>query len=88
LETLAVTRRCFFHLHHAGRRIEDAEGPLLLDADVAWVAAHATARALLTSEPDRQPAWLASTFEVTNRRGEVLLEFPFVEAVEMKVEPR
>jgi hypothetical protein len=29
-----------------------------------------------------------SFFTVTSRRGEVLLELPFVEAVEMKVEPQ
>jgi Domain of unknown function (DUF6894) len=80
-------QRYFFHLHRSGDRLNDDEGQLLNDADEAWEAARATARALMAGDPERTSEWLASRFEVTDREGAVLLEFPFLEAVEVRGEP-
>jgi hypothetical protein len=76
--------RYFFHLRQAERRLDDAEGQLLRDADAAWEAARATALALMASDPGRQNVWIASSFEVTDQDGAIVFEFPFVEAIDVK----
>jgi hypothetical protein len=80
-------QRYFFHLHRPGHMLKDEEGQLLRDADEAWEAAHAAARALMTSDPQRTSEWLASRFEVTDHEGTTLLEVSFLEAVEPGGEP-
>jgi hypothetical protein len=79
--------RYFFHLHQTEVMLKDDEGQLLRDADEAWEAARATARALMAGDPDRTADWFASRFEVTDQEGTILLEFTFREAVESRNEP-
>jgi hypothetical protein len=78
--------RYFFHLQQSEHRFDDAEGQILHDADAAWETAKATARTLMASDPSRQDVWVTSSFEVTDQQGEIVLEFPFVEAIDPKGE--
>jgi hypothetical protein len=80
-------QRYFFHLHRPGHMLKDEEGQLLRDADDAWAAAHATARALMASDPQGTSEWLTCRFEVTDHEGTTLLEVSFHEAVEPRGEP-
>lgn len=79
--------RYFFHLCRDDTRLQDDEGQELADADQAWEAARVAARGLMTSEGDGTAVWSSCWFEVTNAHNEVLLEFPFTEAVEIKSQP-
>jgi hypothetical protein len=74
--------RYFFHLHQTGVRLDDEEGQLLHNADEAWEAAKATARALMADDPHATTEWLTSRHEVTDHLGATVLEFPFSEAAE------
>ena len=78
--------RFFFHLQQSERRLDDRAGQILQDADAAWEAAKAAARTLIASDPSRQDIWITSTFEVTDEEGEIVLEFPFVEAIDPRGE--
>ena len=79
--------RYFFHLCRADVRLQDDEGQPLKDADQAWEAARVAALGLMRSEPDGAAIWSSCRFEVTNEHNDVLLEFPFTEAVELKRQP-
>ena len=79
--------RYFFHLQQSERRLDDRAGQILHDADAAWETAKATARTLMASDPSRQDVWVTSVFEVTDQDGAIVLEFPFVEAIDPKGEP-
>jgi hypothetical protein len=76
----------FFHLRQSGSRFDDEEGQLLRDADEAWEMARATARTLMAGDPSRRDVWIATSFEVTDEDGGIVLEFPFGEATEPKGE--
>jgi hypothetical protein len=79
--------RYFFHLHRTGDRLKDDQGQLFRDADEAWEAARATARALMAGDPQRAPEWLTSRFEITDQTGTILFELSFLEAVEPQGDP-
>ena len=79
--------RFYFHLCRDGTRLHDSGGQELDDADQAWEAARVAALGLMHSEADATANWSECRFEVTNDQNEVLLEFPFLEAVEMKKQP-
>ena len=79
--------RYFFHLCRNGARHQDGEGQELADADQAWEAARVSALGLMNSEADAMANWSSCHFEVTNEQNDVLLEFPFLEAVETKSQP-
>ena len=81
-----VMPRYFFHLQQSDNRFDDSEGQILRDADEAWATAKATARALIAGDPARQNVWITSSFEVTDEAGEIILEFPFVEAIDVSAE--
>jgi predicted metal-dependent HD superfamily phosphohydrolase len=73
--------RYFFNLCRQDMKLDDAEGQLLQDADEAWEAARAAAMALMETDVPNATAWLNSSFEVRDEHGEVVLEFPFNEAI-------
>jgi hypothetical protein len=79
--------RYFFHLCRDGTRFHDRGGQELDDADQAWEAARMAALGLMNSEANATANWSSCRFEVTNEHDDVLLEFPFLEAVEMKSQP-
>jgi hypothetical protein len=79
--------RYFFNTHVGDELISDPEGEELPDLDRAWEVARAMIRELLKTE-GAERGLLSATLEVTNDDGEVVLEFPFAEAIlEMSDEP-
>ena len=78
--------RYFFNTRIGDDIIPDVEGEELRDADHAWQVAKAMIEELLEDQGD-DPKLLAATLVVTDQRGDVVLEFPFSEAVVVEPEP-
>ena len=78
--------RYFFNTRIGDDIIPDVDGEELRDADHAWQVAKAMIEELLQEEGD-QPKLLAASLVVTDQRGDVVLEFPFSEAVQVEREP-
>ncbi|WP_213769485.1 hypothetical protein [Bradyrhizobium sp. dw_78] len=72
--------RYFFNTRIGGELITDPDGEDLRDPDRAWEVARAMIREVLGVE-GAQTALLNATIEVTGEDGEVVLEFPFAEAI-------
>lgn len=72
--------RYFFNTRVGSDLIVDPEGEDLRDPDHAWNVARTTIRLLLKAA-GAQPNLLSATIEVTDAAGEVVLEFPFSEAL-------
>jgi hypothetical protein len=72
--------RYFFNTRIGDELIADPEGEALRDPDQAWEIARAMIRELLKTE-DAGRALLNAILEVTDDEGEVVLEFPFAEAI-------
>jgi hypothetical protein len=71
--------RYFFNTRIADELISDPEGEELRDPDRAWEIARAMIRELLKTEG--AGALLNAVLEVTDDAGEIVLEFPFSEAI-------
>jgi hypothetical protein len=70
----------FFNMRIGDDLIRDPEGVDLRDPDHAWEVARTTIRELLAAEG--QPKHLLAAYlEVTDAAGEIVLEFPFSEAL-------
>ncbi|WP_375462528.1 DUF6894 family protein [uncultured Methylobacterium sp.] len=72
--------RYFFNTQIGAERIADPDGTDLPDADHAWETARDTIRAALRETND-QARLMAASLLVTDATGDVVLEFPFAEAV-------
>ena len=72
--------RYFFNTRIGDELIADPEGEDLRNADRAWEVARAMIRELLKTE-GVQGALLNAILEVTDDEGEIVLEFPFSEAI-------
>ena len=72
--------RYFFNTRIGDELIDDPEGEELRDPDRAWEVARAMIRELLKTE-DVGSALLRAIIEVTDDEGEIVLEFPFAEAI-------
>jgi len=72
--------RFFFNTRIGDKLIDDPEGEELRDADRAWEVARAMILELLKTE-GAGGALLSAVIEVTDAEGEVVLEFPFAEAL-------
>jgi len=72
--------RYFFNTRIGGELIDDPEGEELRNADRAWEVARAMILELLKSE-GAEGALLEAVIEVTDDEGEIVLEFPFTEAL-------
>ena len=72
--------RYFFNTRIGDELISDPDGEVLRDADRAWEMARAMIRELLKTE-GTDGALLNATIEVTDDDGEIVLEFPFAEAL-------
>ena len=72
--------RYFFNTRIGDELISDPDGEVLRDADRAWEMARAMIRELLKTE-GADGALLNATIEVTDDEGEIVLEFPFTEAI-------
>lgn len=76
--------RYFFNTRIGDDTVTDPDGTELPDADAAWEAARATILAALREGGDRR--LLAADLVVTDAEGEIVLEFPFAEAVHTDAE--
>jgi hypothetical protein len=72
--------RYFFNTRIGEELIADPEGEVLRDPDSAWEIARAMIRELLKTE-GVEAGLLNATLEVTDDEGEIVLEFPFTEAI-------
>ena len=72
--------RYFFNTRIGNELISDPEGEQLRDPDEAWEIARAMIRELLKLE-GAEGGLLNATLEVTDDAGEIVLEFPFTEAI-------
>ena len=72
--------RYFFNTRIGDELIADPEGQDLRNPDSAWEMARAMIRELLESE-GLERGLLTATLEVTDQEGEIVLEFPFAEAI-------
>jgi hypothetical protein len=72
--------RYFFNTRIGNELIADPEGEELRNPDRAWEVARAMIRELLKTE-DAQAGLFDATLEVTDDDGEIVLEFPFAEAI-------
>jgi hypothetical protein len=72
--------RYFFNTRIGEELIDDPEGEVLRNPDRAWEVARAMIRELLQSE-GASGALLNAVIEVTDDTGEIVLEFPFAEAI-------
>ena len=72
--------RYFFNTRIGEELIADPEGEVLWDPDSAWEIARAMIRELLKTE-GVEAGLLNAILEVTDDEGEIVLEFPFAEAI-------
>ena len=72
--------RYFFNTRIGDELVADPEGEVLRNPDRAWEVARAMIREILKTE-GVQNGLLSATLEVTDDEGEIVLEFPFAEAI-------
>jgi hypothetical protein len=72
--------RYFFNTRIGDELIDDPEGEELRDPDRAWEVARAMILELLKTE-GADGTLLRAVIEVTDVEGEIVLEFPFAEAL-------
>lgn len=72
--------RYFFNTRIDGDLIKDHGGIELRDPEVAWEVAQDTAHSMI-QDPATQLQLLTATLVVTDEAGEMVLEFPFAEAL-------
>jgi hypothetical protein len=72
--------RYYFNTRIGDELVADPEGEELRNPDRAWEVARAMIHELLKTE-GAERALLNATIEVTDDEGEIVLEFPFTEAI-------
>jgi hypothetical protein len=72
--------RYFFNTRIGDELISDPEGEELRNPDRAWEVARAMIRKLLKTE-GAEARLFNAILEVTDDEGEIVLEFPFAEAI-------
>jgi hypothetical protein len=72
--------RYYFNTRIGDELVSDPEGEELRNPDRAWEVARAMIRELLKTE-GAERALLNASIEVTDAEGEIVLEFPFTEAI-------
>ncbi len=72
--------RYFFNTRIGDELISDPEGEELRNPDRAWEVARAMIREILKTE-GAEASLLKAILEVTDDEGEIVLEFPFAEAI-------
>jgi hypothetical protein len=72
--------RYFFNTRIGSELVSDPEGEELRDPDRAWEIARAMIKELLKTE-GVQDSLFNAVLEVTDDQGEIVLEFPFAEAL-------
>ncbi|MFC0240088.1 DUF6894 family protein [Rhodopseudomonas telluris] len=80
--------RYYFNTRIGAELIPDPQGEDLRDADHAWEVARATIREIVKTEA-AQVDLIRASLEVTDEAGDVVLDFPFSEALlDMPALPR
>lgn len=79
-DAFSIMPRYYFNTRIGTELILDPEGEELRDPDRAWQVARITVRQLLKAE-GAQTGLLKAILEVTDDDGEIVLEFPFAEAL-------
>ena len=72
--------RYFFNTRIGDELVADTDGEMLRNPDRAWEVARDMIRELLRTE-GANAALLSAVIEVTDEEGDVVLEFPFSEAI-------
>ena len=72
--------RYYFNTRIGDELISDPDGEELRNPDRAWEVARAMIRELLKTD-GAEGALLSAVLEVTDDEGEIVLEFPFTEAI-------
>lgn len=72
--------RYYFNTRIGNELVADTDGEELRNPDRAWRVAREMIRELLRTE-GANAALLSAVIEVTDAEGEVVLEFPFTEAI-------
>jgi len=72
--------RYFFNTRIGDDLVPDTDGEVLRDPDRAWEIARDMIQELLRTEGTHS-ALLSAIIEVTDEEGEIVLEFPFSEAI-------
>jgi Domain of unknown function (DUF6894) len=72
--------RYYFNTRIGDELVADTDGEELRNPDRAWEIARDMIRELLRTEGTHS-ALLSAVIEVTDEEGEVVLEFPFAEAI-------
>ena len=80
--------RYYFHVSLEGTLLRDPEGRQLPDADAAREQARMAALDLMQTDFGQPVNWARCHFEVIDETGEIVLEFPFAEAIEMNTLPQ
>lgn len=73
--------RYFFDVHIGQDVIPDPEGQTLGGPDEAWEVARAMAADLMATRFGKPVDWTVAHIGVRDDRDDVLLEFPFLEAI-------
>jgi len=79
--------RYFFNVHIGEDALVDPEGQDLRDPDQAWDVAKAMAQNLMNTKFEQPINWAASHIEVKDDMDEVILELPFLEALQLTQPP-
>jgi hypothetical protein len=79
-DVISSMPRYFFNMLLGDELIRDPEGEELRDPDHAWHVARTTIREILKTGGD-QRLILTAIVVVTDDEGEIVLEFPFTEAI-------
>lgn len=72
--------RYFFNTRIGTELVSDTDGEVLRNPDRAWQVARDMIKELLRTE-GANAALLSAVIEVTDEQGEIVLEFPFSEAM-------
>jgi hypothetical protein len=75
-----VMPRYFFNTRLGDEVVDDPDGEMLRNPDHAWEVARSMIMQLLRSEGTQRDL-LSAVLEVTDEQGEIVLEFPFTEAL-------
>ena len=81
---VTIMPRYFFNVSLEDHLLPDPEGQELPDPDAAWETARRIALDAMSGDEGRPMNWQACYVEVKDRDGEIVLEFPFLEAVAVK----
>jgi hypothetical protein len=79
--------RYFFDVHIGSDILSDPEGQDLRDPDQAWEVARAMARNLMNTRFEQPINWASAHIEVKDDLDEIILEFPFLEALQFTQPP-